>query len=312
MSAGDRRPIVVVGSINMDLVVRIDRLPAPGETRPARSLAFVPGGKGANQAVAMQRLGGKVAMIGRLGDDPFGATLREGLASRGVNTEGVAPTTGPSGVALIQVDDAGENAISLVAGANGCVTPDDVRRHAATIAEASSLVVQLEVPMEAVAEAIRIATEHGVRTVLDPAPAPAGKLPPALLAVDIVSPNQTEAEALTGLTVHTPADALEAARLLQAQGARSVVVKLGAQGALWLDADGQSGYIHPFSVKPIDTTAAGDAFTGAMTLRLAQGAPLAEAVRFACAAGALATTKAGAQPAMPEIQAVQTLLETQP
>ncbi len=312
MSAAGRRPIVVVGSINMDLVARIDRLPAPGETRPARSLAFVPGGKGANQAVAMRRLGAEVAMIGRLGDDPFGATLREGLRSRGVETEGVATTAGPSGVALIQVDDAGENAITLVAGANGLVTPEDVRRHAATIAEAAALVVQLEVPLETVAEAIRIAREHGVRTVLDPAPAPAGPLPDSLLAVDLLSPNQTEAEALTGVAVCNPEDAVRAANALRAQGARSVVVKLGAQGAAWVDAEGRSGHVRPFAVTPIDTTAAGDAFTGALTLRLVQGASLAEAVRFACAAGALATTKAGAQPAMPELQAVQTLLETQP
>jgi ribokinase len=312
MSEPLTRPIVVVGSINMDLVVRIDRLPAPGETRPARSLATLPGGKGANQAVAIARLGGAVAMVGRLGDDPFGATLRAGLEADGVDTAGIAVAPGPSGVALIQVDDAGENAISLVAGANGNVTPDDVRRHAAAIRGASALVVQLEIPPESVAEAIAIAAEAGVRTVLDPAPAPAGSLPPRIMAVDLLSPNQTEAAALAGVPVETPADAARAARVLQARGARSVVVKLGARGASWLDAEGREGHVPAFRVTPIDTTAAGDAFTGALALRLAQGATLPEAVRFACAAGALATVKAGAQPAMPDLDAVQRLLETQP
>jgi ribokinase len=312
MSGDPARPIVVVGSINMDLVMRIDRLPAPGETRPARSLATLPGGKGANQAVAIARLGGAVAMVGRLGDDPFGATLRAGLEESGVATAGVATTPGASGVAVIQVDDAGENAISLVAGANGLVTPADVRRHAATIAGASALVVQLEVPPESVAEAIGIATGAGVRTVLDPAPAPAGMLGPRLAGVDVLSPNQTEAAALAGVPVETPADAARAARVLQAQGARNVVVKLGARGATWLDADGREGHVPAFAVAPVDTTAAGDAFTGALALGLVRGATLPEAVRFACAAGALATTKAGAQPAMPDREAVTRLLETQP
>lgn len=292
--------IVVVGSINMDLVARMARLPRPGETVHGDDFQTIPGGKGANQAVASARLGARVTMIGRVGNDSFGETLRRSLTEYGVSTEHVLVTEGcSSGVALIGVEASGANSITVVAGANGRLTPHDVASRAEVIASADGLIVQLETPFETVAAAKRIAREAGVRTILDPAPAPSGPLPAELMAVEILSPNQTEAEALAGVAVVDVVSARTAAQRLRDLGTKAVVLKLGELGAFVLDEAGREEHVPARATNVVDSTAAGDAFTAGLAVALAEGRTLAEAARFGCAAGTLACTRFGAQPAMP-------------
>lgn len=314
MSTAPRVPhIVVVGSINLDLVSRVTRLPRPGETVHGQTLSRFPGGKGANQAVAAARLGARCTMIGRVGDDPFGPGLIASLAEAGVCTDRVAVTADcSSGVALIGVEDSGQNAITIVGGANARLSPEDVAQHADAIANADALLVQLEVPLATVEAALAVARRAGVRTILDPAPAPDGPLPAACLDVDLLSPNQSEAEALTGLPVPDAGSAAAVAERLQEQGARAVALKLGEHGALWLDADGSSRLVPTARVDVVDTTAAGDAFTAALAVALARGDDPMTATRFACAAGTLATTRPGAQAAMPTHDDVQRFLRSLP
>ncbi len=301
--------IVVVGSLNMDLVVRTARLPRPGETVAGHDFLQVPGGKGANQAVAAARLEAEVAMIGRVGDDGFGRQLVESLVRDGVETDAVAATAGiSSGLALIGVEDSGQNAIAIVGGANAMLSSDDVQRHESTIAAAGALLVQLEVPLATVVAAVKLAKRNSVLTILDPAPAPRDRLPAELHAVDVISPNQSEAEVLTGINVASVADAMRAAAILHERGARQVVLKLGEQGALASDGMGNIVHIPAPQVAVVDTTAAGDAFTAALAVALVEGSSLAEATRFACAAGSLATTRRGAQDAMPRREEIERLL----
>jgi ribokinase len=304
--------IVVVGSLNMDLVVHVARLPRPGETVLGRDFVQAPGGKGANQAVAAALLGAEVTMIGRVGDDAFGRQLLESLGRHGVETSCVETTRGiSSGLALIGVEESGQNAIAIVGGANALITPDDVQRREAIIAMAHALLVQLEVPLATVIAAVEIARRNGVLTILDPAPAPRQPLPSELLAVDLISPNQSEAEALTGMAVANPADARRAAAALHERGASRIVIKLGEQGALAAEFPGVAIHVPAPRVSPIDTTAAGDAFTAALAFALVAGDSLADATRFACAAGSLATTRPGAQETMPRRAEVEQLLGAQ-
>jgi len=298
-SPGTRPPlIVVVGSINMDLVARMVHLPRPGETVSGESFQTISGGKGANQAVAASRLGARVVMIGRLGDDSFGTTLRQNLIAEGIDTDHVIETTGcSSGVALIGVESTGANAITVIPAANGRLSEDDVLSRRAIIAAANALIVQLETPIPTVAAALRIAKQHGVLSVLDPAPA--APLPEALIQVDILSPNQSEAETLTGICVRDWDSAESAARELQRRGAKDVVIKLGSSGACLCSHDGKVQRISAVSADIVDTTAAGDAFTAALTVARCEGHSLADATRFGCLAGTLACTRFGAQPAMP-------------
>jgi ribokinase len=292
--------IVVVGSINMDLVARVPHLPRPGETVHGRTFSQVPGGKGANQAVAAARLGAAVTMIGRVGDDAFGQQLIASLKAQGVQTQHLQETPNcPSGLALIGVEDSGQNAITVIGGANQRLTLVDVGMHSATIAAADALLVQLEVPLLTVLGAVHIAKQHGVLTILDPAPAPASPLPEQLYTVDLISPNQSEAESLTGVAVATIADAARAAAVLHKRGVRLVVIKLGEQGALASQLGSKAIHVPAPQVRVVDTTAAGDAFTAALAVALVEGRSLADATRFACAAGSLATTRPGAQDAMP-------------
>ncbi len=300
--------VVVVGSINMDLVVRSTRLPAPGETLIGNSLSEIPGGKGANQAVGAARLGTDVSLIGRLGDDGFGETLRRALGTEGVRLDGVERTQNCcSGVAIIGVEDSGQNCITVVPGANGRLTPDDVQRQALAIAHADVLLLQLEVPIETVVTAIKLARANDVLTILDPAPA-VRDFPPGLLSVDVVCPNESEAASLTGVEITTTESAYRAAEKLQQLGARQVVITLGDKGAVFLDTCGNRGHLAPFSVTAVDTTAAGDAFAAALGIRLAEGGSLHDAGRFACAAGAIAASRKGAQPGMPSRSDVNALL----
>ena len=299
--------IVVFGSINMDLVARAPRLPAPGETLTGVTFLTPPGGKGANQAVACARLGATTRLIGRLGDDVFGRTLRDGLRADGVDVSGVATSAGsPSGVALITVDDGGENTIIVVPGANGEMGEDDVIRLDGALEDAHVLLVQLEVPLDAVMAAARAAQRHGVPLILDPAPARA--LPPALYAAThIITPNETEAAALTGIPTDSPEGVRRAARVLVERGARGALIKMSHKGAYW--DDGQDGHFwDPVPVTATDTVAAGDAFNGALAVALAEGRPINDAIRWGLAAGACAVTKVGAQPSMPTREDVMELL----
>lgn len=298
--------VVVFGSINMDLVVRTPRLPAPGETLTGYTFFTAPGGKGANQAVACARLGAPTRMVGRIGDDLFGEQLRASLRSFGVQDDGVLTTPGPSGVALIAVDDTAENTIVIVPGANGAVSIADIPRLERALDGARALLLQLEVPIETVVAAARAAHTRGVTVILDPAPAL--PLPDELYALaDIITPNEHEAATLTGIAVHNDQGAIAAARALIARGARRVALKLGARGALTADTEGEQ-FWSSFTVTPVDTVAAGDAFNGGLAVALSEGRSFDEAIRWGLAAGALSVTRHGAQPSMPERNDVLTLL----
>lgn len=300
--------ILVVGSINMDLVVRSSRLPIPGETLIGSSLTEIPGGKGANQAVAAARLGGRVAMIGRVGDDAFGAKLKDGLQAEGVDVSAVAVTPlCSSGVAIIGVDNSGQNCITVVPGANGRLSPSDVEAQAELFAGCDVLLVQLEVPIETVQAAVRMARQHNVRVILDPAPA-VTELPPDLFFVDVLCPNETEAALLTGMPIDSAIDAISAARQLKQSGAVNVIITMGDQGIVLHDADDLVTRHPAVAVQAVDTTAAGDAFAAAVAIQLGAGESIIDATRFGSAAGAIASSRPGAQPAMPTEEEVQQLL----
>lgn len=293
----------------MDLVVRTPHLPAAGETILGQSFATAPGGKGANQAVAAAKLGARVAMIGRVGADSFGQALATNLGNAGVDVSALSVDgTAPTGIALIEVDDGGQNTIVVVAGANGQLRPEHVEAARTEIASAQALIVQLEIPLDTVVHALRLAQEMKVLTLLNPAPA--RSLAAEVFALtDILVPNETEVSLLTGIPVTDWASAESAARALNRRGARQVVVTLGERGALAY-VDDSVLPVSPFTVQAVDTTAAGDAFVAALAVALAEGRPFAAALREASAAGALATTRAGAQPSLPTRAQVDELLKT--
>lgn len=303
--------ICVVGSINMDLVVRTPVLPAPGQTILGGPFNVFPGGKGANQAVAAARAGGRVAMVGCVGADANGATLRAGLSDEGIDASSVRTRVdAASGVALIAVDPAGQNTIIVAPGANATLTVADVEQAAAAIRESAVLLLQLEIPLPAVVAAAGIARAAGARVVLNPAPA--APLDDSVLAlVDVLVPNETEAATLTGLRPDDWESAGRTARALQGRGPRSVVMTLGSRGALLLDED-RLARQQPFAVTAVDATAAGDAFVGALAVALAEGRSLGESVRRGAAAGALAATVAGAQPSLPRRAQIEALLQSDP
>ena len=294
-------PIVVIGSINMDLVARTPALPRAGETILGSELLTIAGGKGANQAVAAARIADgrvDVHLIGRVGGDDFGNALRAGLKGNGVDTGRVRVSDGvASGVAMILVDAKGENSIVVTPGANAEVTPADVDAAEPLLRGASVVVMQLEIPPATVRHALKLCRRLGVYTIIDPAPAPAK---PLQLAADLVTPNETEAAMLTG-------SARDPAAALLKRGADAVVLKLGAKGSLLATAEGALR-VAPFKVKVVDSTAAGDAFTGALAVAHALSVPLPEALRMANAAGALCCTKLGAQPALPTRREVERLM----
>jgi ribokinase len=299
--------IAVVGSLNMDLVVRSPRIPLPGETIIGGEFHTAPGGKGANQAVAAARLGGRVSMVGRVGSDAFAQSLLDGLAADGVDHVFVRQDPdAATGVAFIVVDDAGENSIVVASGANMRLSPADVDAAEAVIADADVLLVQLEVPLAVVARAAEVAHAHGATVVLNPAPA--CPLPQGLLSlIDVLIPNESETALLTHLPVGDRPESEAAAMRLRELGVDTVVLTLGERGAL-LVGEEQREFIPAFEVTPVDTTAAGDAFVGGFAVALAEGRSLADAVRWGNAAGALATTKLGAQPSLPTRQAVEALM----
>ncbi len=306
---GNPSKICVIGSINMDLVVRTPRFARPGETLSGHSWDAVPGGKGANQAVAAARLGAKTTFCGRIGNDDFGVTLRAGLLHEGIDVANLATTSEcGSGVALITVDDVGRNAIYVVGGANHTIGPTLVHELRPCIKASQFLLLQLEIPLDATRCAIEIAHENGVPVLLDPAPAPEAGFPEAILQVDLLSPNEPETESLTGVPLSDLKQAKKAAIDLAKRGAKQVVIKLGERGALALDRDGNAWHIAPAPVKVVDTTAAGDAFSAALAVALSRGKDLVAATQFACAAGAIAVGGVGAQPSMPTLSQVKKLL----
>lgn len=316
---GMARKIVVVGSINMDLVCRCARMPGLGETVTGSDLLTIPGGKGANQAVAAARIAGvgdEVHMVGRVGADDFGERLLVGLREHGVKVEHVTLTEGAStGCAMILVNKAGENAIVLSPGANAKLSAEDVDAAGEVFAGAAVVLVQLEVPAETVAHAIAAARRAGARVILDPTPVPAKGLPARLYGVDVLTPNQTEAEALLAarksmgrMRRSKAVDARQLGEELLERGPGAVVLKLGRKGAMVMHGQ-EIEHVKGRKVTVVDTTAAGDAFNGALAVGLAEGMEMGRAVRFANAAGAKACEKFGAQPALPTRMEVEGLME---
>jgi ribokinase len=300
--------VVVFGSINMDLIVHTPRWPVAGETVTGQAFYTVPGGKGANQAVAAARLGAATQMVGRVGGDAFGAQLRAHLQAEGVAVTRVVPDVAqPSGIALIAVDAAAQNRIIVVPGANGAVGTADLARLETALAGARVLLLQLEIPLDAVLGAARVAAAAGVPVVLDPAPVP-DRLPGELLAqATILTPNEPEAAALVGFPLDGEAAIVRAGRALVAHGARNVIITLGERGAYW--TDGRAEVFRPgVPVAAVDTVGAGDAFNGALAVALAEDRPLDIAITWGLAAGALAVTRPGAQAALPTRAALLALL----
>ena len=295
--------ILVVGSINMDLVVRVPHSPKPGETVLGGDFETFPGGKGANQAVAAARMEGEVTMVGRVGIDAFGDSLIQGLVEDNIKTTHVIKDSENStGVAMIAVSADGENMIVVASGANYEVSPEDVNDARDLMRETDLLLLQLECPLEAVTAAINLAKAYDVPVVLNPAPAQ--PLSKALLAnVDVLTPNETELAILS-----EEQDMDKAIRKLKSWGVKNLVITLGANGVRVVTED-IDRHIPAHEITAVDTTAAGDAFNGAMAVALAEGKPLIEAVHYGLAAGALAATKRGAQPSLPTRDAVEKFMQ---
>ena len=309
MSLGRAPGVVVLGGLNMDLVTYSDRFPGAGETIAGDRFLTYAGGKGGNQAVAAARMGARTAMVGRIGDDIFGPQLIDGLRSEGIDASWVSTTPGEStGIASICIDHTGQNRIIQVLGANSTCGAEQTSAVASALLGANTLMLQLEVPMEVSLAAARDARSHGKTVILDPGPV--RTMPPSLIAYSsIITPNETEAEAIVGFRISNRDTAARAAEALLSKGAEVAVVKLGSQGAFYASAE-SSGFQPAFSVRAVDTVAAGDAFNGALAVCLAEGMPLHDSVRVACAAGALAVTTRGAQDSMPTRAAVDNLLAT--
>lgn len=302
--------IIVLGGINMDLVTFSPRFPEPGETVVGTRFITYAGGKGANQAVAAARMDATAVMVGRVGGDIFGPQLLEGLSAAGVDVSGISVNPDESsGIAVIGIDKSAQNSITQILGANNTCGPAEAEAVRRALPGASALLLQLEVSPQLSLEVAHDAKALGVTVILDPGPV--RPLPKGFLSLcDVITPNETEAQALVGFPVTGPDSAARAAALLLERGARTVVVKLGAQGAYFAGQDGQ-GTVLPFNVDALDSVAAGDAFNGALAVLLAEGKVFGEAVTVACAAGALAVTRTGAQDSMPRRRQVEDLIRSQ-
>jgi ribokinase len=299
------KPIRVVGSLNMDLVVQVPHQPISGETVLGSDYATYPGGKGANQAVAAARAGGQVQMWGAVGSDGFGHSLRDNLKQNGIDTQELQAIEGPSGIALITVDPSGQNRIVVSPGSNGRYTPECLPPFTA----AALLLLQLEIPLSTVLAVAEQASAQGIPILLNPAPI--SPLPGSLLRqIRYLVLNETEAASLTQSPIETPAQAQTAAQRLQKQGIPTVILTLGGAGLVWADGE-ESGYLPAHSVEVVDTTAAGDGFCGALAACLAAGGSLKEALHFANAAAALAVTRAGAQPSLAHQAEIEAFLAGQ-
>ena len=303
--------IVVLGGINMDVVAIASRFPAAGETVVGESFLTYPGGKGANQAVACAMMGAETVMVGRVGDDMFGPQLLAGLTSKGVDVSRVGVSTGvSSGIAVIEIDSSAQNRIIQVLGANDTCGRDEAKSISEALDQAAALLLQLEVSLDLSLQAARDARARGKIVMLDPGPV--RPLPEEFYRYcSVITPNETEAQALVGFPVTDQQSASAAARLLLGRGAEAVVIKLGSQGACYASTESEA-YVSPFPVTAVDSVAAGDAFNGALAVALSQGREIGEAVRIASAAGALAVTKYGAQDSMPSLEEVESFLASQP
>lgn len=291
--------ILVVGSSNTDMIIKMKKMPKPGETVIGGRFSMAAGGKGANQAVAAARAGGNVTFIGRVGCDIFGETALKGFIEDGLNVDNVIKdTVEPSGVALIFVDENAENSIAVASGANAALIPKDINDCAHAIGKTDILLMQLETPIDTIETAAKIAAENNVIVILNPAPAQ--KLNKKLLKlVSIITPNETETELLVGFPIKNEKDADRAAKVFMELGIKTVIVTLGSKGA-FVFSDSFKGLVPAFSVKAIDTTAAGDVFNGALAVGLSEGKHIKDAVVFASAAAALSVTKMGAQTSAPK------------
>jgi len=306
-----RKPIVVMGSVNFDLVATAERVPLPGETLTGIDFATFHGGKGANQAVAVAKLGHPVSMVAKVGDDDFGPGLKQALRKAGVDVRAVEIVKGSSGVALINIGRDGQNSIVAVPGANGKVSGRDVRKNAALLQKAGMILAQLEIPLDAMEALAGFARKNNIPLMLDPAPA--RELPADLLrSTTWITPNESETRALCGLAQDepvTPATAARCADLLTARGPKNVVIKMGGQGAFLATADGIRELVPAFRVDAVDTTAAGDAFNAGFAVSLLSGKPPQEAARYAAAVAAISVTRRGAQPSMPAKREVARFLK---
>lgn len=302
-----KHSVLVVGSSNTDMIIKLDRIPKPGETIIGGEFTTAAGGKGANQAVGAARAGGEVTFIARVGRDMFGDKAVAGFVADRIRTDFIVrDSKSPSGVALIFVDAKGENSIAVASGANGQLTPADVLKAKSAFTADGILVLQLETPLRTVQAAAERAVASRMRVILNPAPAQA--LPNKLLRqLYLLTPNESEAELLTGITVKDEKSARRAAAALRQRGVRNVIVTLGARGALVDGADG-AGFIPAFKVKPVDSTAAGDVFNGALAVGLAEGKSLLDAARFGAAAAAISVTRLGAQTSAPTRKEIDRLL----
>ena len=293
-----KKKIVVIGSSNTDMVIKSDRLPKPGETILGGNFLMNHGGKGANQAVAAARLGGDVTFICKIGNDIFGNETLEMFHKEGIDTTyvGITPQE-PSGVALINVDKKGENCIVVASGANGTLSVDDIQRAESTIKQASIVIMQLETPIESVTYAAKMAKKDGITVILNPAPAPTQQLPDDLLAnVDILIPNVTEAEIISGMHITDDESAKE--------GIKTVIITMGAKGALAYE-NNEFIHIPAFKVEAVDTTAAGDTFCGGLCVALSEGKNLKDAIIFASKASSISVTRMGAQVSIPLRKEIQ-------
>lgn len=304
-----QKHIVVVGSINADLVTRTERIPSPGETVTGDDFQTHPGGKGANQAVAIARLGCPVRLLGRLGSDGYATQLRESLQAAGVDASAVIASDGPSGIALIVVSSSGENCIVVMPGANAFLSPRDLDDNIEVLRSAAMVLTQLEIPLETVQHLAAICSRERIPLMLDPAPARV--LPADLLKqVTWFTPNESEAAFFLGESAASVSGSHLVARELISRGPRNVLLKMGARGAYVATAEGLESAISPFAVEAVDTTAAGDCFNRAFAAALCSGGDPAQSARFAAAAAAISVTRAGAQPAMPSAAEVNSLLNS--
>ncbi|MBN7766705.1 ribokinase [Pectobacterium brasiliense] len=302
--------LVVLGSINADHILNLEQFPRPGETVIGEQYSVAFGGKGANQAVAAGRSGADIAFIACVGEDDIGTRICQQLSKDNIDVSAVEAISGETtGVALIFVNADAENMIAINAGANATVTPDYLHRHQQHIIDASALLMQLESPLETVIAAAKLAHEHQTKVILNPAPA--RELPDELLSlVNMITPNETEAQFLTGITVETEDDAARAAQVLHDKGIETVLITLGSRG-VWLSENGQGQRIPGYRVKAVDTIAAGDTFNGALVTALLENKPMSSAVKFAHAAAAIAVTRRGAQPSVPWREEIDAFLQTQ-
>jgi ribokinase len=300
--------IVVVGSSNTDMILKLDRIPKPGETILGGEFIMAAGGKGANQAVAAAKAGGQVTFIARVGNDMFGEQAIAGFRERGIEVEHVQADGSPSGVALIFVAKDGQNSIGVASGANAKVSPADVRKAKSAFSAADVVLLQLETPLETVRAAADMGAASGAMVILNPAPAQ--PLPDKLLnKVTILTPNESETELLTGIEVNDEQSCRRAAGALLDRGVEAVIITLGARGAFIANAT-LSELVPGFGMKAVDTTAAGDTFNGALAVALAEQMPMCEAVRFANAAGAISVTRMGAQPSAPSRKEIDALIKS--